>query len=178
MKNGAKSIIVLTVICLVIAGLLAAVNHVTAPIIQKAEEEATNRACGEVMSGAASFEKLSTDIASLPDSVKEIYKETSGKGYVFKISGKGYDKGLVVVCGIDASGRITGTSILSSNETPSVGGRCNTPEFLDQFTGKGSDLSEISGISGATLTSNGFKNAVADAFKAFEAVTGEMGGTK
>ncbi len=168
MKNGAKSIIVLTVICLVISGLLAAVNHVTSPIIQKAEEEATNQACRDVMKDASAFEKVSADGSEIPASVKEIYKETTGKGYVFKIAGKGYDQGLMVICGIDADGKITGTSILSSNETPSIGGQCNSRSFLDRYTGKDSKLEGINGISGATLTSNGFKNAVKDAFAAFE----------
>lgn len=178
MKNGAKSIIVLTVICLVISGLLAAVNHVTSPIIQKAEEEATNKACKEVMQDASAFEKVSTDGKNLPASVKEIYKETTGKGFVFKIAGKGYDQGLMVICGIDADGKITGTSILSSNETPSIGGKCNSPSFLDQYTGKDSSLEGINGISGATLTSNGFKNAVKDAFEAFKALSTDKGGNE
>ena len=174
MKNlNAKSIIVLTVICLVVSIALAGVNYATAPIIEEADAAAAFEACFKVMPGANDFENVALP-EGLPATVTAVYRETSGQGYAVKLSTKGYDTGLVILCGISAEGTLTGTTIVSSNETPSIGGQCAKPDYSDQYKGLGSDLSSVEGVSGATLTSTGYKNAVADALKAFAALEGRQ----
>ena len=171
MKNGAKSIIVLTLICLISSGLLGGVNHLTAPIIAASELKATQNACFEVMPAGKSFEEVDIKDKNLSEKITAVYSETDG-GYVFKIKTKGYDSGLVIMCGIDANGKVTGTKILSSNETPSIGGQCAKTEYSSQYTGKDSSLEDIEAISGATLTSTGYYNAIKTAFEAFETLGG------
>ena len=58
MKDLLKPIIVLTVICIVTAGLLGATYNVTKPLIDKAELDATNAAMREVMPSATNFLSL------------------------------------------------------------------------------------------------------------------------
>ena len=164
MNVNTKSIVVLTVICLVVAVALAGVNFITAPIIAEADAAAAFEACFKVMPTASDFENVDlTD--GLPATVTSIYKETTGQGY---------ETGLVILCGIDSEGRITGTTIVSGNETPSIGGQCGKPAYSDQYLGLGDDLSSVEGISGATLTSTAYKSAVSDALKAVSILEGRQ----
>ncbi len=173
MNVNTKSIVVLTVICLVVAVALAGVNFITAPIIAEADAAAAFEACFKVMPTASDFENVDlTD--GLPATVTSIYKETTGQGYAVKITTKGYETGLVILCGIDSEGRITGTTIVSGNETPSIGGQCGKPAYSDQYLGLGDDLSSVEGISGATLTSTAYKSAVSDALKAVSILEGRQ----
>ena len=170
MNENTKSIVVLTVICLVVAICLAGVNYVTAPIIEEANAKAAFDACFEVMPEGTDFETVEQLPEGLPGTITSVFREKTGKGYAFKLTTKGYDTGLVIVCGIDANGAITGTKIVSSNETPSIGGRCAGEDYAGQYVGKTASLDGVQAISGATYTSTGYKNAVLDAFAAFEAL--------
>ena len=169
MKEGTKSIVVLTVICLIVAAALAVVNNFTAPLIEVADAKAAEEACYVVMPDAAGFEELTGDVLpeGLPSTVKNVYREVNGEGYAIQLSVKGYDTGLVVLCGISSDGTITGTTIVSSNETPSIGGKAEKSSYSDQYLGKTETLEGVEAITGATYTSNGYKSAVQDAFKAF-----------
>ncbi len=170
MKDSIKSVVVLTAICLVISLGLAATNSVTAPLIEKASAQAAFAACFEVMDGATGFETVTVEGA--PATVTEIYKETSGLGYAFKLTTKGYESGLVLMCGIGADGTITGTKVVSSNETPSIGGKVEGDDYKNQYVGKDSALAGVELISGATMTSSAYKSAMLDAFAAHALVSG------
>lgn len=169
MKEGTKSILVLTVICLIVAAALAGVNAFTGPVIEEANARASVAACYTVMPDAAGFEELTGAALpeGLPETVKNVYQESEGRGWAIQLSVKGYDSGLVILCGIAADGTITGTTIVSSNETPSIGGKAAQSSYSDQYFGKTESLEGVQAIAGATYTSNGYKAAVQDAFRAF-----------
>lgn len=175
MNTKIKSIIVLTGICLVVSILLAVTNYFTAPIIEKNEAQKEFTACYEVMPNAKEFENFDTSsISNLPTTVKNIYKETSGLGYVFKMETSGYKTGLVIMCGIDASGKITNVTTVSSQETEGLGTKTEKESYTSQYVGKDKTLSGINGVSGATITSTAFYSAIQDAFKAYGAIKGEI----
>ena len=115
-KKSLKDVLVLVIICAVFATVLAAVNSVTAPIIAQRLENAANEAYFGVMEGAEGFETVTTDKA-IPSTVKEIKKETSGKGYAIKIETKGYDSGLILIIGVNPDGVVTGATCIASKET-------------------------------------------------------------
>ena len=81
MKENIKSVVVLTAICLVVAALLAVTNFYTAPIIEANKAAAATGSLAEVIPGAAGFEEVELP-ADAPATVKNLYKETSGLGYV------------------------------------------------------------------------------------------------
>lgn len=174
MNTKIKSIIVLTSICLIVSALLAVTNYFTGPIIEKNEAQKEFVACYEVMPDANEFENFDfTNIANLPKSIKNIYKETSGKGYVFKMETSGYKPGLVIMCGIDANGKITNVTTVSSQETQGLGTKTEDESYTSQYVGKDKELSGINSISGATITSMAFYDAIKDAFTAYGAIKGE-----
>lgn len=75
-----KSIVVLTCICLVTALLLAAVNYVTAPVIEKNQSLAANQSLFEVLPDAQDFETIEIPEGS-PETVTGVYRDTAGTGY-------------------------------------------------------------------------------------------------
>lgn len=167
MKKSIQSIAVLTIICLVISALLAAVNYVTAPIIEKAEAQKANEALLVVMPDGEEFEELSVSDYTLPATVTNVYREASGD-YVFKMVTTGYSSGLTVMCGIDKNGNITGAVCLSSGETLGY-----EKTYGDNFIGLNSDTADgVDTVSGATKTTSAYKNAIKDALNSFIIVNG------
>ena len=165
MKNSIKSTLVLICVCAFITAALAVTNSITAPIIAKNEEAAANDALLQVLPDGKNFEKLDITTYSLPATVTEAYKAENG-GYVLKLETSGYAAGLVIMCGVDAEGKVAGTVILSSGETPSIGGVA-----ADTLAGAlvGKDAAGIDGvdtISGATKTTGAYRAAVKDALNA------------
>ena len=158
MKNSLKSIFSLTVICVVIAAMLAGVNMVTAPLIEKNQAAAANEALLVVMSEGSDFQPVDLTAFELPESVLEAYSEAGG-GHVFKLTASGYGPDMIIMCGVDASGTVTGAVCLSSNET--LGAEKTYGETLK---GAAADTIEsVATVSGATMTTENYRNAVKDA---------------
>ena len=116
-KNKIMPTFVLSAICVAVALLLSAVNIFTAPIIKAAQDEKANAALLEVLPDGGSFEAISVE--GYPEEVTAAYKASSG-GYVFQMTVTGYKPGLVIMCGIDADGKISGAKYILSNETLSA----------------------------------------------------------
>ncbi len=175
MKDSIKSVVVITAICLIIAALLGVTNYITSPVIEKGEKQRANDLCMEFFPDAKGFEELKTDeLDKLPKTISAIYKETSGLGYVFQITTKGYESGLVIMCGISADGKIVQTKTLSSSETKTIGGKTESESYTSQYVGLDSSFSDkVDAISGATITSTAYENAIADAFAALKIVSGK-----
>lgn len=159
MKKHIVSVVTLVAIVGVMALLLAATNAITAPIIEKNAGAAANAALLEVMPDGEGFEAVDLSAFELPATVTEAHKETSGKGYVIKMTTKGYGADFVIMCGVNAEGVVTGAVCLSSNET--LG---KEKEYGANFTGKDADAVEATDtITGATMTTAAYKGAVKDA---------------
>ena len=158
MKKSVVSTLVLVCICAVMAILLAITNLITAPIIKENQDQAANAALLEVMPEGEGFEQLDLSGFELPATVTEVYKETGG-GYVVKMTTTGYSSGMVIMCGVKADGTISGTVCLSSSET--LG---HEKTFGANFVGKdAAGVDAVDTVSGATKTTQAYKNAVKDA---------------
>ena len=157
MLKNFKSVGVLVAICSVMALLLALTNQITAPIIEKNAAAAASGALLELMPEGKGFEQIS--IEKLPATVTEAYKETSGMGYVIKLSVTGYGPNMVIMCGVTTDGKVTGAKCQSSNETLS-----KEKEYGANFTGKdAAGVDAVETIGGATMTTAAYKSAVKDA---------------
>lgn len=158
MKKHLSSIISLTVICAVVAVLLAATNKLTAPLIEKNASAAANAALLEVMPDGGEFTAVDLTQYTLPDSVLEAYNASNG-GSVFKLTATGYGPDMIIMCGVDASGAVTGAVCLSSNETLSqekTYGATTVGATVDT-------IEDLATVSGATMTTGAYKGAVKDA---------------
>ena len=158
MKNHLKSIIVLTAICGVMAILLSATNFLTAPIIKQNENSAANKALIEVMPEGKEFTLVDITEYELPQTVTSVYKEASG-GYVVQLTTAGYSTGLVIMCGVDKEGTITGATCLASGETLGA-----EKTYGQNVLGKSlEDIDSVDTVASITRTTEAYKNAVKDA---------------
>ena len=166
MKN-IKPTLVLSCICMAVALILSAINMVTGPIIEAQRAAAANGALIEVMPDGTGFEEIDISALGLPEAITNAYKETSGKGYVFRVTSTGYKPGMVIMVGINAEGKITGTKCLETQDTfgkePQID---NT--YIDQ------SIADFvpNMIAGATMTSIGYRDAVNTALQSFVLASG------
>ncbi|MBE6581045.1 MAG: FMN-binding protein [Ruminococcaceae bacterium] len=160
MKTGLKNTLVLVSICAVMALLMAITHYATSPVIAENERKATQKALQQVMPEGVNFVSVLLPEGA-PDTVTEAYREDGG-GCVFKLKTTGYGKDLIIMCGVDASGTVTGTVCLSSSETLGF-----EKTFGEQFVGLDrTGAAAVDTVAGATKTTTAYRAAVADALRA------------
>lgn len=182
-KDIVRTAVLLFLICAAAAGILAAVNSVTAPKIAEAAAAAAERSKAEVLPGAASFEELTLANGSV--CWKGTSQDGSALGYVFNTSASSYGGKVEIMTGIDANGVVTGISLLSINDTPGLGMNAKKPEWQAQFTGTNGELTvvkggnagenEINAITSATITSKAVTSCVNAAREGFNEITAKEG---
>ncbi len=144
---------VLTLICSVVALMLAAVNAVTknkiAENINNEKLQAVSRIFGEV-DGVIPVEGTDPEIIL-------VEKDGATPGYCVSVLPQGYGGEIDMLVGISPDGTIKGVEIISMSETPGVGSRVKSDEkFLPQFAGKSGPFEPGNGvdvISGASISS-------------------------
>ena len=176
MKSSVKAdfvmpILVLLLICLVMSGLLAGTNFITVDIIAAGDAQRAEQARIDALPAADGFTKLDVTIPE-GSTVTEVYEATNGAGYVFMSATTGYGaKGsLQIICSIDADGKIVKTATLAHDETPGLGTKVTEDAFAGQFAGKDASLAGVDTISGATISSSAYVNAIADVFAVYESI--------
>ena len=97
-------------------------------------------------------------------------QSAQGKRYILPMQGPGLWGTIAIMVGLEEDlSTFSGVAIVSQNETPGLGGRIEEPWFTKQFQGKKSPFifvnegtakepNEIDAITGATRTSDYFKN--------------------
>ena len=166
MKN-IKPTLVLSCICMAVALILSGINMITGPIIEAQRAAAANGALLEVMPEGTNFEELDISTLGLPEAITNAYKETSGKGYVFRVTSTGYKSGMVIMVGVNSEGKITGSKCLETQDTFG-----KEPQIDNSYNGQSLADFAPNMISGATMTSNGYRDAVNNALQSFTLASG------
>ncbi len=183
MKAMLKEAGILFVITLISGLLLGFVYELTKEPIQLQQEKAVTQACQTVFAEAASFQEISyTASSELIEKENEngvklgvVFEAKNGSGetigYVISTtSTRGYGGNIVLYTGVSKEGTVKGVSILEISETAGLGMQASqvlVPQVKDKtvdaftYTKNGSRAdSEIDAISGATITTKAFVNAV------------------
>ncbi len=161
MKKYIKCVLALTLICAVVSVLMALTNYITAPIIAENQAAAANQALLVVMPDGGEFSEIDISAYELPASVTGAYSESNG-GYVLQMNVTGYSSGMIVMCGVDGGGKVTGATCLSSGETLGY-----EKTYGENMVGKSADeVAALDTIGGATKTTEAYKTAVKDALNA------------
>ena len=124
----------------------------------------------EVLPNGKSFEELDVKALSLPEGIMGAYREINGAGFVFEVNSTGFNKGLVIRVGVDADGNVTGSTVVSSNETWQQEASLN-----GKYNGQNAETLELIIAAGATpqsQTSKGYYNAIDMALRAYTLVSG------
>ena len=150
----------LLAIAIVVAALLALVNRITAPIIQRANDQKTQNAIALVLPGG--YDTEITDFTDETGLVSKVYK--GANGYALEVKPAGFDNTITMMVGVDFDGKILGISVVSHTETAGLGavaaastsaGEGFRGQFVDQSgsVSVSKDGGQIEAITGATITS-------------------------
>ncbi len=167
MKKNIMPTIVLSCICMAVALILSGINMVTGPIIEKQRQAAANGALLVVFPDGDGFEEIDISTLGLPEAITNAYKETSGKGYVFRVTSTGYKSGMVIMVGIDSEGKITGSQCLETQDTFG-----KEPQIDNSYNGQSLADFAPNMIAGATMTSSGYRDAISNALQSFVLASG------
>lgn len=173
----------LLIICAVVAGILAAVNSVTAPIIAEAKAEKTRQAIAAVIPYTENLEEI--DFTDETGMVSKVYRSVNmqemvvsssvpshaGIYYAVEVAPSGFGGAITMMVGINHYGKVTGISIISHAETPGLGAVAAAENdkgvsFREQFIGLISGIiigegdNQIDALAGATVTSQAIADGV------------------
>jgi len=165
-KDFLFPIVTLSLICLIMTGALAAVNGITAPIIELAAAERIGPVKMAILPipEGESFVPLSLD--GLPSTIDAAYTTTDGAGYIFISSTRAYGPNpLTVICGITPERELIKSDVLSHSETVGLGTRIFTTADNDFRTG-------VDAVSGSTITFEAYRLLLNDSFTAFDMLRG------
>ncbi len=169
-KEMIKPFAVLVIICIVVGGLLALTNHITAPIIEKNAEVAAENTRRELLPEAASYEKLSVSEEHDIDSVY-VGKDESGAlvGYIVSVTRSGY-KSVSASIALDTNGQITGLSVDASSETKGIGSKIADSDYVAKYLGVSGSANDVDLIAQATYSSAALRDCVNAAFAVYEEI--------
>ena len=166
-KSNLAPVIVLSVICLSVALILGLVNMITSPEIERRNAAAVKESLSIVMEDGEFNSKPDELRADAPETVKAVYTEKNGKGYVVVLStNKGYTgKEIGITVAISTEGKII-KSVITKNEESIV------PADLKPMGTYGNAYTDATAdtvadvVTGATVkfTEAAIKSALEDAF--------------
>ena len=174
-----RTLLVITVIA---AFVLAAVNAITAGPIARQEETRRNAAMSCVMPEAEIFSLLYCDDPTI-DRMTAAYIGTTFVGYCVEVTSNGFGGDISLMVGVNTLGAVTGVSILDHSETPGMGAKAESNEFLSQFINKSGTISigggknSVQAVTNATITSKAVTEGVNTALAAamnYDAEGGEF----
>ena len=176
-KSKLYPAIILSSICIISALLLSVINMFTAPIIKDREEKRALAALSEVLPDGKNFKDLALTDA-FPKAVTKAY--TADGGYVFRAVGSGRNGDIVVMVGINTEGKIVGTQVISEGESAGYKEKVYTQVIGTdgKYAGQDYETYEPFIAAGATMTSNGFADAVLAALQAYEIANGNAVDTR
>ncbi len=173
MNNIISMALKLLIICSTAAFSLGVVNALTAPEIQRLEDDAKAKALSELISvGIADANE--ENIVEDNDFVSSYYfiKDGNDKiGYILYLNAKGYGGLMTVMASYENDGQLIDAILMNNQETPGFGKKAEKSGYMDKFKGfgnRGNDLplygyqveESVDTISGATITFMGISSAL------------------
>lgn len=168
----------LAIICVVAAVVLGLVNAVTAPVIvenrARALAEGLNSiAAGSGISGAAVQEAREIDPEASVRTAYPVAAAGETVAFVLQLVGDGYGGDMNMLAGYFPSGELFAARMMENQETPGLGKKAETAQYMEMFLGYGADTSipvskrdlpsnSADSITGATITFNGVARALAE----------------
>lgn len=175
-------LISLTLISMVAGFSLAYMNDLTMGPISEARKAKKINAIKAVLPKVDNdpyLEKISTILPDLKDSF-DIYpgkvNDKLNSVAIGTYTDKAYSGLIKLMVGFDIEGKIKDIAVLEQKETPGLGTKITTEKFLSQYRGKNpatwklmvkKDGGQTDAITGATISSRAFNDAVQNAYEVF-----------
>lgn len=177
-KENIAPALVLMIICLVVTAALAGTYGVANPLIEKNAQKTADEARVKVLPSGDSFTPYD---GKLVNGVEECYMADNKSGMAVTATYKSFGGTLTAMVGVDQDGKITGVTVTNHADTPGLGTKAMTDEYLAQYGGvdtAGQDNikgdANIDQIVGATISSNAVYQCVSEALLQYK----ECGGVK
>lgn len=156
----ARLVAVLTVICVIIAVLLASVNALTRDKIAENTVRAKTDSVLAIFTVGNDCELYRTEEDG--SEIYIVYRDDGIVGYCAYVSSVGFGGNIDMMVGINSEYATVGVKIVSMSETPGVGSKTDSDDFLSQFKDKLHDAptKDVDAISGATISSNAIMSGV------------------
>lgn len=171
MGHLVKIVVVLTAICVGVALLLAFINKITKDVIAENAAKQQSDAILALFDDMDCEKKTAVyDLDGTP--INAVMRDDGVLlGYAVESTGMGFGGEIRTMVGFNLIGEVIGTKIISMSETPGVGTKTQSDDFLSRFIGKSKEMTvgvDVDGITGATRSSKGVTEAVNNAIKAQE----------
>jgi len=192
MGKSLRLVVSVVVTCVVAASGLAITYGVTKDRIAEQERLAEEKSLKAVLPDAAEYVDAGPDVLAAAQEAagdidcSAVYRALGSDGTLvgwgLRVAGRGYGGPIQLVLGLDSTGKVTGVTILTMNETPGLGTKVRSEEwFLEQFTdlpeGFGADdVKKLDSISGSTKSSRGVRNGVEAGGRIYTDVLASMSG--
>lgn len=154
----------LFLITVIVAGLLAFVNYLTADTIAEHTAEAARSAMTRVLA-ADDYTELPVSDAQAAAGVTAAWS-AGDAGTVVRLTTNGFGGAIDLMVGVDNENKVTGVAIISHSETASLGANCTREDFRAQFgrqdrrAGRHQGRRRHRRADGATVTSRAVTRAV------------------
>lgn len=135
----------LFLITVIVAGLLAFVNYLTADTIAEHTAEAARSAMTQVLA-ADDYTELPVSDAQAATGVTAAWS-AGDAGTVVRLTTNGFGGAIDLMVGVDNENKVTGVAIISHSETASLGANCTREDFRAQFAGKTGELAVTKDLS-------------------------------
>ena len=171
MNKYLKTTLVLASICAVAAILLAGINVITTPYIEKYEADKVTAALEVVANGNEIGPEISIGDSTV-EYMHELYSNGQLVGYILGLNTRGYGGEITLIASFNTDGSVANVNLVSDSETPGVGKKAENEGYMDKFIGTGtasnpvpttkSMLSDVdsAAVSGATMTFSGISSAL------------------
>lgn len=176
-------VVTLTIVTLVASLSLGYVYEWTKEPIAQAQMAKQLKAIESVVSGYDNNPVLESYRLPTPDGMDSLEffpakknRELIGVAVKTK-SSKGYNGDIWLMVGFNVKGEIQNIFVIEHKETPGLGSKMTTPKFLQQFIGRDpatknlkvkKDGGEVDAITGATISTRAFAEAVQVAYDTFK----------
>ena len=143
-----KTAIVLCIICGLCAVLIAFINYLTAPIIEKNKIEAQNKACSEIYPNSQ-YEEVGLDGAN--DAIEKKWHATGNgtEGYIYSLSGRNAYGTISLLVGINLDGSVE--KVVLTTNTQSFASKVKNHVKSTYNNGPVADLASVDTTCGATF---------------------------
>lgn len=180
-EGSVRLTVTLFAITAVVALLLGFVNSITVDKIAENALIAQQEAVAKVMPKADIFGEVVYEFENA-DAVFAAFAESGAErellGYCVRVTVMGSQDEITMMVGVSLDGVVQGVSLISNSETPGLGSKASSGDFLGQYTGKsgtvttGSGENGINAITAATITSDAVTRGVNMAISTVEEING------
>lgn len=164
-----KSVVVLTLICLIVTLLLAVTNSFTSPVISDTRAKKVQASLKAVLPDSDGFTEVDLPEGA-PATVKSVYRSNDGSYAVVLSTSSAYSSGdMGITAGISPEGKLVGAALTSYQESKDFGKDTYPQTYLGTTA---ETYSQVDTFAGVTYSSTAFKKAIGDAFAVIELLKG------